>query len=633
MMEDFNNDGKQPLRVPGFGLPIDHLPFETGWPQQAFRCEPCDYAFSERLTAREVAMLRCIDAITDKTDWPRKLYDEQIVNRWKEEVREISQALVDADVFEWVLRELRDKASDLATTGYVKAIDTASRVVKADNFVGKSLRQQLTDAARKLSDSVPKDWHPNSDNQVLNLVHPSLFPLVYGSSRVLTVGQTSLATPLASDSSTEISQGDQHVDPTRGRKYCIPEMKYKGLFSTRYQWLPCEVAFEGDAGANVRITSYVNNLHPARHQDLYGVLERMLSKAIPLWNAVLFRELDGRTAPRIRTKAAEFDTPEPDSSEFPHQWDDPGSDRNLELIKRVEKYYEQPDNPMWTDLEDEYFDEDDYDQWGIPENWRDTDYWGDEWPPSRLVEKRWRRIRQLQHPQPTCESWKEDLENVILEEEFRKRGLQVIIKLSSIELSPERPHFEGGGWHLEGMLNEHICATAIYYYDVANITTARIAFRQTAALDSMKMRYEQDDHEPLAQIFGCQSLTGEPAIQEIGSVATPEGRMIAFPNTLQHRVEPFELQDMTQPGHRRFLVLWLVDPYYRILSTANVPSQQSQWWQDPGKTPAVPGSDEVVQNLMTLEEAKEHRLELMKERTAFHERVEGDVETYNFCEH
>ncbi len=30
-----------------------------------------------------------------------------------------------------------------------------------------------------------KDWHPGSDGKVLNLVHPSLFPLVYGRSEVL----------------------------------------------------------------------------------------------------------------------------------------------------------------------------------------------------------------------------------------------------------------------------------------------------------------------------------------------------------------------------------------------------------------------------------------------------------------
>lgn len=46
----------------------------------------------------------------------------------------------------------------------------------------------------------------------------------------------------------------------------------------------------------------------------------------------------------------------------------------------------------------------------------------------------------------------------------------------------------------------------------------------------------------------------------------------------QHRVSPFELADLSKPGHRRFIALWLVDPHKRIISTANVPPQQLSWW-------------------------------------------------------
>lgn len=136
-------------------------------------------------------------------------------------------------------------------------------------------------------------------------------------------------------------------------------------------------------------------------------------------------------------------------------------------------------------------------------------------------------------------------------------------------------------------------------------------------------------------------------VQEIGSVATPEGRIIAFPNTLQHRVEPFELVDKTVPGHRRFVVLWLVDPHYRVLSTRNVPPQQREWWEraeveliedERNPTQGEQGAktaSQVLENesLMTLAEAKEYRLELMKERTRFGQTVEDNLDQYNFCEH
>ena len=48
----------------------------------------------------------------------------------------------------------------------------------------------------------------------------------------------------------------------------------------------------------------------------------------------------------------------------------------------------------------------------------------------------------------------------------------------------------------------------------------------------------------------------------------------------------FRLQDPTKPGHRRFIALWLIDPTRRIISTANVPPQQAEWWRE-----AVLGGD------------------------------------------
>lgn len=72
------------------------------------------------------------------------------------------------------------------------------------------------------------------------------------------------------------------------------------------------------------------------------------------------------------------------------------------------------------------------------------------------------------------------------------------------------------------------------------------------------------------------------------------------------------------------MALWLVDPHRRILSTANVPPQQKDWWT---------GSGEVPSGLMDIEEARAHRLKLMGERTAEKVRAHWDSIDYNFCEH
>lgn len=44
-------------------------------------------------------------------------------------------------------------------------------------------------------------------------------------------------------------------------------------------------------------------------------------------------------------------------------------------------------------------------------------------------------------------------------------GLQVIFKLASVYQTPEKPTYSGSQWHVEGALNEHICATSLFYYD------------------------------------------------------------------------------------------------------------------------------------------------------------------------
>ena len=165
-----------------------------------------------------------------------------------------------------------------------------------------------------------------------------------------------------------------------------------------------------------------------------------------------------------------------------------------------------------------------------------------------------------------------------------------------------------------------------------------------AILHDDELSYEQGDHEPLAKVFGVASMQDEPAVQNLGSVQCKPGRLLAFPNTLQHRVQPFGLMDPTRAGHRRFLVLWLVDPTYRVMSTANVPPQQHDWVAPEtvdrvlaGRDLAAELQDMIKEHTtdypMSLKTARELRLELMQERTKLMPSVERGFESYNLCEH
>lgn len=161
---------------------------------------------------------------------------------------------------------------------------------------------------------------------------------------------------------------------------------------------------------------------------------------------------------------------------------------------------------------------------------------------------------------------------------------------------------------------------------------------------SNDLSHEQDDHYPLEVVFGAPKLRDEPAIQDLGTLQSKAGRLLAFPNTLQHKVEPFKFLDPTRAGHRRFLVLWLVDPNYRIASTAIVPPQQHDWWAEETVEKVLAERDLAVelQDMIregtaeypvSLETAKELRLELMQERTRLMPAVKSKFQSYNLCEH
>lgn len=191
--------------------------------------------------------------------------------------------------------------------------------------------------------------------------------------------------------------------------------------------------------------------------------------------------------------------------------------------------------------------------------------------------------------------------------------------------------------------NERICATAIYYYDNENITQSTLAFRQRADAECLAdIRYPQDRHEFLHEVFGfgpdVDSIQDNTQItQDLGSVVCQEGRLLTFPNILQHRVSPFSLADRSRPGHRKILALFLIDPNMRIISSANVPPQRQDWGQEKRLPQESLGkvTGDVLASSLTLDEAKRYRLELMEERSAQTEEQNEKFESGSFslCEH
>ncbi|KAJ9435466.1 hypothetical protein DIPPA_04109 [Diplonema papillatum] len=177
-----------------------------------------------------------------------------------------------------------------------------------------------------------------------------------------------------------------------------------------------------------------------------------------------------------------------------------------------------------------------------------------------------------------------------------KQQFQVIVKVASIELTPEKPAFKGGHWHLEGVPAERIVATGIHYLGTENVTDSALNFR---------MAYEAPGYPQCGYEF-CKYHYNMPQVQsddmdscfggevDLGALPTKGKTCLFFPNNLQHRVDPFGLVDGAKPGFRRFLVIWLVDPLHDFTQdTTDV---------------------DLKQGKITLAEAKAYRELLMHER-------------------
>lgn len=210
---------------------------------------------------------------------------------------------------------------------------------------------------------------------------------------------------------------------------------------------------------------------------------------------------------------------------------------------------------------------------------------------------------------------------------LRGRRLQVITKLATIVLTPEKPTYGGGTWHIEGTWRESIVATGIYYYQIENISESRLQFRR-AVQDPC---YNQDDVRGVKVMFDYEN--GATINESLGSLTVHEGLFASFPNFYQHYVSPFELKDKTKPGIRKIIVFFLVDPLKDVLSTDDIAPQQLEWYED--GLLDIPNRDQLMRWAMSFETAKDYRVDLMSERKYIRDDLNRELfeREFSLCEH
>lgn len=223
------------------------------------------------------------------------------------------------------------------------------------------------------------------------------------------------------------------------------------FYSDRFQWLPCEVAFTGNE--EVKITSYVNNLPPKDHKPLYKAIEAIIARTLPMWDATLASTQRGHRQgmyPRMDIHRAKYTKLE---GKRPPQDDEDQLDEDD--IYELDEEWQRANRIL-----------------AMPE----PGSYSDRYPYQHPVLGEGRGVRRGEDA-PT--------EKFGLRHLFEKEGLQIIVKLANIHLSPSKPSYEGGAWHVEGQLNEHICASALYYYDSANISDSYLSFREATSVDHL----------------------------------------------------------------------------------------------------------------------------------------------------
>lgn len=518
------------------------------------RLPPCKY---------EWCIYDVSKAIRKKPNWQTKYKNDEIFERWTMEISGQLQGLSDAkvkEIFQYVRKELRwyerlpAKFPGFEESSFQMAFD--DKIVTADKAISDATKETLIKQVSELRGLFKEvDYHPGTNKQVVDLVHPSLYPIVYGKTPIIKNGKIEIC---------DFDAGLIHDTRKDSREWGI---------SKNYQWIPSLLELED---GQYRFVSYINNLHP-KNNALYRTIESVFNSSIPGVNLVLarFGSYGGLRVPYPQygdIYAEEYHTKLQDLED--------NDDGGLEIDDAIEELYSTRQE-FFKDIEIKY---------------------------------------------------ERDPETIDFDlKEFK--NLKVIVKLANIELTPENPTYEGGSWHLEGCANEDIVATILYYYDVSNITESKLSFRQAY----QDPPYEQNDDFYCREVFGIEDE--DPMVKNIGSVEALENRVIVFPNDYQHHVDGFELKDKSKSGHRKILCFFLVDPYNEaVITTKAVPPQQqeSEWNQlvDKDYKSQILGLE--AEWPMSLEKAKEIRVELMEERSTLSHGNSPSLpftREFSLCEH
>ena len=174
------------------------------------------FAFDGDTYARSI-----FSAIYDKNNWEQKIYDEKILSKWEQEtldqnipkqdflqavtaLRGIAEHVKEMELLEEMSNQYSDSDSDTENDESISANDKdfkkkirakyANRLIEPnivytnnnliDNNLQQKFRKYIFENFEKDINENEIDYHPGSDNMVIDIIHPSLYCYVRGVSEV-----------------------------------------------------------------------------------------------------------------------------------------------------------------------------------------------------------------------------------------------------------------------------------------------------------------------------------------------------------------------------------------------------------------------------------------------------------------
>ncbi|KAJ2073590.1 hypothetical protein GGI13_000810 [Coemansia sp. RSA 455] len=553
-------------------------------------------------TRVELLLVNASALIRSTPNWAEQLHDESKRQEWTAQV-ENDLKLTDKEV-EYVFAELEYyaqlKASgcngeELGGVDKVWIYDTPSDCELASEFKDGVLRL-ASDHAALNSSSEDSNFHDAT--QVL--IDPFMYPFAFSSSLILdkpiTSPKAALGYVIARDNSEPV--GRTIKDIARHSMDIYVPLEKLGLshlvnayeiFSSNHSymgWLPTDFDISEDGSVSIR--SYINNLHPTRYEGLYKAISKVFSKFVPLLEQVATDVIHPRGLRAVfnREKCLEPGMLHPDEVIG-----------LLGLGKPVPEGYQR-------------FVTTSYDYCHTSQNGRIANVNGTSLDTTAL-KSAWAKALKYTEPEPLPFS---PSGRPIVPYSMRGLSLQASVEMASIDLTPDNPSCASGKWQAVGRCFERIFAVCLYFYDVENIASAELMFRDPVEGKLFKSVEEKEEfyRSHIVEngfMYGCRYS------QEVGGIEIKAGRLICYPNFYQTMMPAFELADPTKPGHVRYISFYVTDPYTKMFSTEIVPPQDPSWTQadrpDDSKLAEQMGNlnlnDDVIQALHRAECRKRDR--------------------------